>query len=94
MFHTPPETLKARKPHRCTSCGEMIAPGESYARWASFDDAAFTNKMHPECLEAHEEEARAHGDGSGGWEYSPCGTPRPAKAPAGPQAPTPLPHPR
>ena len=70
MHNTKAETLKARKPHRCTSCGEAIAVGKQYARWVSFDDSAYTNKMHPECLAAHHADARKYGS-SGGWEYQP-----------------------
>ena len=50
MYCTDFETLTARKPHRCTNCGESIDRGSVYKRWASFDGRPFTNKMHPECL--------------------------------------------
>ena len=64
MYCTPVEKLKARKPHCCMSCGEVIDVGETYYRWRSYIDGdAGTNKMHPECYELH--------DADGGeWEYS------------------------
>ena len=58
MYCTPPETRTARKPHRCTNCAEVIEPGEVYKRWMSVEDGRATkNKMHPECLEALQEDA-------------------------------------
>lgn len=57
MTYTPPQMLTARKNHRCTNCGQSIQAGAMYARWVSFDDSAFTNKMHPECLRALQEDA-------------------------------------
>jgi len=57
MHCTPTLTLVARKRHHCTNCGELINPGETYLRWVTFDDSAFTNKMHPECLAALRKEA-------------------------------------
>ena len=49
------ERPKARKPHRCMSCGEGIAVGETYVRWRCYDGGdASTNKMHPECLAMHQ----------------------------------------
>lgn len=63
MYCTEIETPRARKPHKCTSCGEEIPTGERYVRWRSFDDgAAFTNKMHQECYDMHNCE-------EGGWLY-------------------------
>ena len=60
----------AKVTHRCTSCGEAIDAGSEYIKWSSFDDgSAFTNKMHPECYEAHEENAKHWGDSE--WEYTP-----------------------
>lgn len=66
MHCTDISTPTARKTHRCTSCGESIEAGQKYAKWVSFDDSAFTNKMHPECLAAHQKDA-----GQDDWEYSP-----------------------
>ncbi len=72
MHCTPAITLVARKRHRCTNCAQDINPGEQYMRWYSVDDAGFTNKMHPECLESLQE-----AEGYGTWEYSPYGGERP-----------------
>jgi hypothetical protein len=73
MYCTPTELRKARKPHRCTNCGEAIEQGEDYVRWASYDDGqCFTNKMHPECLESLQDDA----DG-GQFEYMPYSGDRP-----------------
>ena len=74
MYCTDTKTVKARKSHRCTSCGEVIAPGTLYTRWLSVDDSAMTNKMHTECYTAHEDDARANGGGQ--WEYTPHSYPR------------------
>ena len=60
MYCTAIENPKARKPHKCTSCGEEIPTGERYVRWRSFDDgSAFTNKMHIECYSMHDYEGGA-----------------------------------
>ena len=75
MHYTPTKMLKARKSHRCTSCAEPIAPGEEYVLWVSFDDSAFTNKMHPECHSAHQSDAEYTGS-AGSWEYTPYSYPR------------------
>lgn len=72
MHCTATETVTARKEHRCTSCAEPIKAGEQYKRWVSFDDSAYTNKMHPECLAAHQVDA----EGTGEWEYMPYSYPR------------------
>lgn len=54
MYCTDTETLQARKPHRCMSCGEGIAVSDEYKRWRCYDDGdAGTVKMHPECYAAH-----------------------------------------
>lgn len=74
MSHnTPPQMLTARKDHRCTNCGQVIQIGDQYARWASFDGRAFTNKMHQECLRSLQYEAE--GDE---FEYIPYSGERPA----------------
>lgn len=76
MTNTYCETLKARKPHRCMSCGEAIAVGETYKRWRTYDCVdAGTNKMRPECLAMHQADAALLGDSE--WEYSPYGHERP-----------------
>ena len=63
------ETPKARKAHRCMSCGEVIAAGETYKRWRCYDGGdASTNKMHPECLALHQDDSLRFGDNE--WEYS------------------------
>lgn len=75
MHCTPLEKLKARKLHRCMSCGEVIAAGGTYYRWRCYIDGdAGTNKMHPECYEMH--------DADGGeWDYSPYNYERPQTVP-------------
>lgn len=76
MYHTDCETLKARKPHRCMSCGEAIAVGDTYKRWRTYDGGdAGTNKMHPECLAMHQADAVRFGENE--WEYSPYDHERP-----------------
>lgn len=70
MYCTDLETLKARTPHRCMSCGETIGVGETYKRWRTYDGGdAQTNKMHPECLAMHEADAKRYGENQ--WDYSP-----------------------
>jgi hypothetical protein len=54
MFCTEPVLRKARVLHKCTWCGGGIRAGELYTTWRNVDDAWFTNKMHPECLETHQ----------------------------------------
>ena len=76
MHCTDVERPKAKKPHRCMSCGEGIAVGETYVRWRCYDGGdASTNKMHPECLAMHQAEALRYGDSE--WEYSPYSHERP-----------------
>ena len=73
MYCTPTETLKARKPHRCMSCGELVSQGEQYVRWRCYASGdAGTVKMHPECHAAHTDDA--HG---GQWEFTPFSHDRP-----------------
>lgn len=73
MYCTDTETVRARKQHKCTSCGEKIEAGEQYKKWVSFDDgSAYTNKMHPECLAMHDEDSEG-----GTWEYMPYSHDRP-----------------
>lgn len=61
---TEPAQHCARKRHRCTWCWEFIEPGDQYKRYRAYSDGdASTIKMHPECLEVMEDEAREEG----GW---------------------------
>ena len=61
--------MKARKAHRCTSCGELVGPGEQYLRWRCYDSGDVgTVKMHPECRALHVDDAR--GMGGGPWEFT------------------------
>ena len=72
MICTDTENVKARKGHKCQSCGEPINAGEQYKRWACFDcGSASMIKMHPECYEAHDKDS----DG-GAWEFTLYGHPR------------------
>jgi hypothetical protein len=51
-FYGPHETRKARRPHRCTYCGEAIPVGTQYEHQTGvYDGRWFTNKMHSECFE-------------------------------------------
>ena len=76
MYCTEPETHKARKVHRCDSCGELINPGDEYKRWRCYDCGDVgTVKMHPECLAMHQADAEKYGDRE--WEYSPYSHERP-----------------
>lgn len=68
MFCTDVKNVRAAIRHKCTSCGEFIEPGEIYKNWRSCDDAWTVNKMHPECLEAHLQNAKEYGESE--WEYS------------------------
>lgn len=73
MYCTEAVTLKARKVHRCMSCGEDIFVGDTYKRWRCYDNGdASTVKMHPECYAMHCEDA----DGS--WEFTPYSHDRPS----------------
>lgn len=49
--------VKARKPHKCTWCGETIKAGEQYHRRTGIDDDGlfWTMEIHLECLKAEEE---------------------------------------
>ncbi len=70
MYCTPEELRKARVQHRCTNCGEAIEVGTDYVRWASYDEACFTNKMHPECRDSLQEDGQP-------FEYTPYSGERP-----------------
>ena len=74
MYCTPVIYSKARKQHQCTSCAEHILIGETYARWASFEDRCFTNKMHEECIKGWWDNSEG-----GYFEYSPYSGERPAR---------------
>lgn len=71
-FHTQARDVIARVPHHCTNCGEPIGVGETYKRWTSFDDSAFTNKMHAECLTSLQSDSEC-----GDFEYMPYSGERP-----------------
>lgn len=83
MHNTDPQVLVARKAHQCTWCSQTINPGDTYQRWVTFDDAAFTSKMHPECVPACQEECRHYGG-----EYTPYENerPEPTKRAVSPQS--------
>ena len=77
MTSTPVERHTARTNHVCTWCGEAINAGESYHRYRWFgSDGPVQVKMHPECLDAMRDEARAEG---GPIEWMPGECDRPAK---------------
>jgi predicted nucleic acid-binding Zn-ribbon protein len=59
------ETIKsARKPHRCSWCGERIEAGSSYFRWRCYDGGdASTCRMHGECKAACESDEWVQADG-------------------------------
>ena len=71
MHCTKLEHPKAKKQHKCMSCGEQIAIGDEYVRWRCFmDGSVSTNRMHRDCYDMH--------DADGGeWEYSPFNYERP-----------------
>lgn len=51
-FYSPSESRTARKPHRCTYCGEQINSGDTYTyQKGVYDGAWYESKMHPECFE-------------------------------------------
>lgn len=66
MYCTPVIDSKARKQHKCTNCAEQILIGETYAKWTSFENGCFTNKMHNECLKGLLDNSEC-----GYFEYSP-----------------------
>lgn len=69
-FFNPAENRKARKPHRCTYCGEDIAKGENYIfQKGNYEGSWFESKMHPECFN----DMCENGDG----EYTPFSNERP-----------------
>ena len=71
-FYNPAEQRKARKPHRCSYCGEPIENGDTYMfQKGNHEGAWFTSKMHHECFEDMCE--------SGDGEYTPYDNERPSK---------------
>jgi len=77
MYCTPEKILTARIQHRCEFCYERIEAGQKYVRWASVDETWFTNKMHPECLSALQEDSDWND-----FEYAPGQGERPPLTPA------------
>lgn len=74
MFCTEAIDIKAKRPHKCTWCGQVIEIGETYKSWKSIDDSWFHNKMHFECRDAVSDECDYYGDN----EYMPYDNVRPA----------------
>ena len=71
------KTHMARKAHRCEWCWQRIDDGTEYKRYRYFDGGeAATIKMHPECMDAMQEEAAYWG---GDFEWTP-GQERPLPA--------------
>ena len=67
MNMTEVETHKARKAHRCEWCWQRIDEGTEYKRYRYYNGSeTATIKMHPECMEAMQEEA-AHWGGDFEW---------------------------
>lgn len=77
MRQTDTTTHKAIKQHRCDWCLQLIEPGETYKRYRFFDGSeASTIKMHAECFDAMQDEAREWG---GYFEWWPRQEERPKK---------------
>jgi hypothetical protein len=58
------ETRKVRKHYRCTWCGEEICPGDAYQYSRGvFEGSMCTNRLHPECDKAAQEDFREWGEG-------------------------------
>lgn len=76
MFCTASQAIVARRPHNCTWCGQLIAKGETHLMWKSVDDSWMTNRMHPECHAACNDECRYYGE----YEYIPYDNERPSGA--------------
>jgi hypothetical protein len=49
MTHYVVEDRKARTQHRCSDCGRIIEPGETYRRGVGFDGTAWTWKDCAHC---------------------------------------------
>lgn len=75
MHATETETHKAKKQHRCDWCWQFVEVGETYKRYRYYNGGDVgTVKMHPECHDVMQDEAREEG----GWfEWTP-GQERPA----------------
>jgi hypothetical protein len=70
MPHFCKQQIKAaKKPHRCTWCGELIKKGEPYEKQVGTHDGDFyTNKIHPECVEGMNDVDWRDYD----YEFEPC----------------------
>ena len=75
MYATEIETHKAKKQHRCDWCWQFVNADETYKRYRYYNGGDVgTVKMHPECHDVMQDEAREEG----GWfEWTP-GQERPA----------------
>jgi hypothetical protein len=74
---TKPTVQKAKKPHRCSWCWQLIEPGDQYKRYRYFSDGdAGTVKMHPECFDDMQTQASEWGHP---FEWTPGEFERPAK---------------
>lgn len=75
MYATEIETHKAKKQHRCDWCWQFVNAGETYKRYRYYNGGDVgTVKMHPECHDVMQDEAREEGS----WfEWTP-GQERPA----------------
>lgn len=68
-YFRPATHPKARKQHRCDACHGPIAVGEQYSRQTGFfAGRAFCNKLHFECADALDDDARELG---GAVEFTP-----------------------
>ena len=73
MYSSETKLTVARKPHICTSCGEIINAGDEYCRWNCHIDGKWsTEKMHPECFDMHMQDSEGCS-----FEYTPYQHERP-----------------
>ena len=71
-FFNAVENRKAKKPHKCSYCGEAINSGDTYCfQKGNYDGEWFESKMHPECMD----DLNENGEG----EYLVYGQDRPGK---------------